>query len=286
MLQLDHLHLVLFELLLLLLARVWLGTPAVRQALSSPAALTQPGPSDSPIAAEASDPDAEPPSMQASKKPPKLTAAEPSSKLYPQTTINKLLWHFVSLIDPSLLSLLPPTAASPDISICPVSDWNVTFTQDTLVVRQHPEDKAIYASSDYFPAIDLRSLYEMLVNLELRSSWDTLSERTESLERLPNGRGGADYLALRSVFPIKAKDLVLLNIFATLPPTPAGCKRVITAARSVEHPSKPPGTPGYARMDIRISGILLEEHPNGGTVFTQIASVPFLVGALITILCF
>lgn len=220
----------------------------------------------------------EPPQEQAPQTKPASSVVEKAnaveiqeSKLYPQALVDRLLWHFVSYADPLLLPLLPPTAADPSIPICELEQWNVTFTQDALMVRQHPDESAIYASTNHFPNVPLRSIYEMMVNLEVRSSWDSLTERAELLERLPHSRGGAVYLALRSLFPIKAKDLVLLSAHATLPPTTDGRKRVISAARSVEHPVKPPGTPGYARMNIKISGFILEEHPKGGTIFTQIA---------------
>lgn len=280
LLQLDSLHLVLLELLLLLLAKIFLFA-------SPPSAIgnrIQAQPAHVRIQ-EINERDEEETDEQPTSKIPADAASagpkieEPSSadlqesKLYPRPLVDRLLWHFVSFIDPLALPLLPPSAADPAIPACQLKQWNITYTLDALVVRQHPDEPALYASTNYFPTVELRAIYEMLVNLEVRSSWDSLTERAEPLERLPYARGGADYLALRSLFPIKAKDLVLLSAYATLPPTRDGRKRLISAARSVEHPTKPPGTPGYARMNIKISGFLLEEHPDGGTSFTQIACV-------------
>lgn len=272
-LQLDGLHLVLIELLFLLVARLFLFSSPKKQITQVPVPASTAAPDQQPASpAEASS------QTQVEEKPAKEVKSEPATKrienkLYSQLMIDRLLWHFVSFVDPSLAPLLPPHAVDASVAVCPLSTWTTTFTQDALIVKQHPERPGLYASTDHFPEVDLRAIYEMMVNLEVRKSWDSLTERTEPLEQLPYHRGSADYLALRSLFPIKAKDLVLLSTYASLPPTSDGRRRIIAAAKSVKHPEKPPGTPGYSRMDIDISGFLLEDHPDRGTLFTQISSV-------------
>lgn len=67
---------------------------------------------------------------------------------------------------------------------------------------------------------------------------------------------------------VKAKDLVLLSVAGTLPPTdadPAGKRRIFAASTSVDHPECPV-TPAFNRMSLSISGFIIEETEIGSRI--------------------
>lgn len=95
--------------------------------------------------------------------------------------------------------------------------------------------------------------------------------------RLALNKKVMQYMALRSMFPVKAKDMVLVTAVGRLPPTDKGLRRLIRATKSVEHPSKP-AQKGYQRMELIISGFLIQDDGTGGCVMTQVTCVPLALG--------
>ena len=152
--------------------------------------------------------------------------AIPEHVLYPNSMLDQTLRRFIELVDPASLSLLDSTPLDPSIDRPTLQDWPLVFTDEQTTVATHPVNKSLYAVSTSFPDIDLRKLWELLISIDVRSTWDSMCEQTVALEHIGDqatpvhavtGREGTvDYLAIKGMFPVKAKDMVLLSCFGQL----------------------------------------------------------------------
>lgn len=89
-------------------------------------------------------------------------------------------------------------------------------------------------------------------------------------------------MRMKGMAMVKAKDLVLLSVASKLPMAddatseagkPVADKlQIFAATTSVDHPRVPP-TPAYNRMQLSVSGFLIEEIGAGGSKIVQITDL-------------
>ncbi|CEQ39572.1 SPOSA6832_01118, partial [Sporobolomyces salmonicolor] len=202
----------------------------------------------------------------------KRTAALPSSppSLFPAAKLDSTVADFLSATEPAFLAHLPdaqPTTSIPPLSL---SSWTNVYSQDAISVLQHPSVKTLYGISAIFPDVPLRKLYETLVDIGTRSTWDSMTQGADEVERfeVQGRRGNVSHMRMKGMPMVKAKhpthlsafaqDLVLLSVAGRLPiasdhPAPAlpvaDKLRIYCATTSVEHPKVPP-TSAFNRMEV------------------------------------
>lgn len=207
--------------------------------------------------------------------------------MYGNALLDGTLAHFLAVLDPSQLQYLP---ASPDPSTLaapvPLAAWEQLLTSPTCSVAKHPTIPHLYSISAAYPDVPLRNLWELMIDIENRSKWDSMCYATEQIEAMAlsqshvdvhtaERQASVDYLATKGMFPVKANDMVLLSVNATLTPTATAKTRLVCATTSVEHPSKPP-TRSYTRMSLSISGFVAEDDGQGGSRVTQLTDLSAL----------
>lgn len=203
--------------------------------------------------------------------------------VYTDSFLDGVLHRFLTFADPASLSVFPSVEESLPLSdAIPVSEWVRLFENDILTVSSHPTLNGLYSITTIFPTLSLRSLWELMLSIESRTEWDNSCEQTQHLEdigpvcsndgQVQDRQATISYLALKSMFPIKPRDMVLLSVLARLAPSPTGCQRLVSATTSVQHASKP-AQKGYQRMEIANSGFLAEELPEGGCKLMQISDL-------------
>lgn len=176
------------------------------------------------------------------EKLPKVSASRVVAEhpLYSNSTIDACLRHFLSILDPSQLAHLPNRSESEAvIAPLPLSQWEQMLSTDNLQVVKHPTIPHLYALSAVYPDIPLRNLWELLIDIRRRPSWDTMTSMTEDLDSIGmEEQGGAisrqatiTYLATKGMFPVKANDMVMLSVNARLMPTD-GPVRLVCATTS------------------------------------------------------
>ena len=212
---------------------------------------------------------------------------KPEHPMYSNATLDSTLAHFLAVLDPSQLQYLP---ASPDPSTLaapvPLAAWEQLLASPTCSVAKHPTIPHLYSISAAYPDVPLRNLWELMIDIENRSKWDSMCYATEQMEAMAlaqshvdahtaERQASVDYLATKGMFPVKANDMVLLSVNATLTPTSTAKTRLVCATTSVEHPSKPP-TRSYTRMSLSISGFVAEDDGQGGSRVTQLTDLSAL----------
>ena len=212
---------------------------------------------------------------------------KPEHPMYGNALLDGTLAHFLAVLDPSQLQYLP---ASPDPSTLaapvPLAAWEQLLTSPTCSVAKHPTIPHLYSISAAYPDVPLRNLWELMIDIENRSKWDSMCYATEQIEAMAlsqshvdvhtaERQASVDYLATKGMFPVKANDMVLLSVNATLTPTATAKTRLVCATTSVEHPSKPP-TRSYTRMSLSISGFVAEDDGQGGSRVTQLTDLSAL----------
>jgi hypothetical protein len=228
-----------------------------------------------------------------SKAPPSVTVqsteVEESSEealnehpLYSPSLLDETLVDFLTLADPDSLPLITTPDDTPKLQL---SAWRDLFQDENVLVRSHPTRSGFYAVTGRFRSFSIRQVWELLISVEMRKTYDSMTQETAQLDRIGpiehsrQQSASVDYVALKSMWPVGAKDLVLLSVYAQLPPglTADGrpLKRLICASRSIEHPDKPPQS-GFSRMNIAISGFLLSEDGEGGCILTQVSDLSSL----------
>jgi hypothetical protein len=83
------------------------------------------------------------------------------------------------------------------------------------------------------------------------------------------------------MWPVSPSDVCLISVAAQLPPSPSTIPstpdkpvlRLVCATTSVENDKKPAGASKYKRMELDISGFILEEDGRGGVLLTQLTDV-------------
>ena len=207
--------------------------------------------------------------------------------VYTDNFLDGVLHRFLTFADPASLSVFPSVeGALPLSDAIPVAEWVRLFENDILTVSSHPTLNGLYSITTIFPTLSLRSLWELMLSIESRTDWDNSCEQTQHLENIgpvcsndglvQDRQASISYLALKSMFPIKPRDMVLLSVLARLAPSPNATgkprERLVSATTSVQHDSKPAQS-GYQRMTISNSGFLAEELPEGGCRLMQISDL-------------
>ncbi|KAK4056727.1 hypothetical protein OIO90_002279 [Microbotryomycetes sp. JL221] len=231
--------------------------------------------------------------------------------LFKPSMCDRVVRNFLAATEPEYVKLLPPPTEqdrqldaqqkAPDAM--PLSDWKELFRDDTslnLIVRQHPTANKLFALEAKFPNVPVRNLFEVLTTIDKRKEYDGMTQDTKEIERFeivdqaPNGindhggkreiKGAAVWLAMKGMGPIKSKDMVLLSVAGRLPvPVPQDVKqvnvesnqdkmRMYCATTSFDHPDYPPQS-GFNRMQMGVTGFLIEEDGQGGSNIVQVTDL-------------
>ncbi|GAA5887872.1 hypothetical protein JCM6882_000783 [Rhodosporidiobolus microsporus] len=205
------------------------------------------------------------------------------------TKLDETVANFVSITDPAFLAYLPGVKPTTTIPPAPLTAWTTTYSAGDIEVVQHPTLKSLFGICATYPDVPLRALYEVLTNVNERARWDSMTQGAEEVEKFEAGGKKANcmHMKMKGMAMVKAKDLVLLSVSGTLPtshssplsapitPTlPLAPKlRVFAATTSVDHPRYPP-TPDFNRMELAVSGFMIEEANEGkGSRIVQITDL-------------
>lgn len=118
------------------------------------------------------------------------------------------LYRFLSIVDPTHLDALGPLPAGsrkPPAPL-PLNEWTPTYDNEGVRVLKHPQFAAMYAICYRFADAELRKVYEILVDITKRPSWDALCEGSEQLvvlgprdqkERVTERLGSVSWMAMK-----------------------------------------------------------------------------------------
>ncbi|GAA6044165.1 hypothetical protein JCM8097_003731 [Rhodosporidiobolus ruineniae] len=222
--------------------------------------------------------------IKASKTPRTRPAAVPTlpPPPYPAEKLDETVANFLSITAPDFLpyvSLKPTTTIPP----APLAAWTTTYSAADISVIQHPTLKSLFGICATYPDVPLKALYEVLTDVEKRAGWDSMTQSAEEIERFEvasGRRANCMRMCMKGMAMVKAKDLVLLSVPGTLPTaasSPAHAVsdklRIFAATTSVTHPRFPP-TSEYNRMELAVSGFMIEEENEGrGSRIVQITDL-------------
>jgi len=147
--------------------------------------------------------------------------------LYSNDKIDACLRHFLAILDPSQLVHMPASSHEQVIpAAVPLASWEQLLSTSFSTVAKHPTIPHLYSISAYYPDVPIRNLWELLIDITGRPSWDSMCYATEEIEQigLADQTEGAtrqatlSYLATKGMFPVKANDMVMLSVNARLYP--------------------------------------------------------------------
>ncbi|GAA6023966.1 hypothetical protein JCM11491_003218 [Sporobolomyces phaffii] len=286
-LGIDNLHVGLIQVVLLLVLRSLLDVlPSFDR--QTPAPATAPA---TPVSVEPSPGEAIPVVDRRAirSRRTKLRLLPPPARPppFPVEKLHETVANFVSTVEPSFLPHLAevevegarppqPTTTIPPASL---STWTRVYDDAAsgITVLQHPAVKTLYGIGAEFPDVPLRKLYEVLVDLGSRATWDTMTTAADEVERfeLAGVRANVSHMKMKGMPLVKAKDLVLLSVPGRLPTAedegasargPVADKlRIYCASTSVEH-ARAPVSPAFNRMELTVSGFLIEEEGQGSRI--------------------
>ncbi|GAA5961122.1 hypothetical protein JCM3765_001234 [Sporobolomyces pararoseus] len=208
---------------------------------------------------------------------PTLPSSPPSAPPpFPAEKLDENVANFISTVEPSFLSHVPEARPTTKIPPASLSTWTNLFEQDSITVLQHPSIKTLYGIGAHFPDVPIRKLYEVLVDLNSRSTWDTMTSGADEIERfeVEGRKANISHMKMKGMPLVKAKDLVLLSIPGRLPTAsdeistsgPVAEKlRIYCASTSVVH-DKAPITSAFNRMELSVSGFMIEEEGEGSRI--------------------
>ncbi|GAA5820587.1 hypothetical protein JCM11251_003064 [Rhodosporidiobolus azoricus] len=310
-LGLDRLHIGLLQCLLLLLLRAGLDMLPMREPKAKPTSTMKRSPSPPPpivvVKQSAPVPPVATPTIAdasgkrrtrhdapaiATKKPRRPRAiAPPPSPLppFPASKLDDTVANFLSITDPAFLVYLPGVKPTTTIPPAPLTAWTSTYSAGDIEVLQHPQQKALFGICATYPAVPLRSLYEVLSDVNSRAVWDSMTSGAEEVEKFETEGRKANvcHMKMKGMAMVKAKDLVILSVPGTLPTSHATTpsapitpalplaphQRIFAATTSVIDP-RCPITPEFNRMELAVSGFMIEEANEGkGSRIVQITDL-------------
>ncbi|GAA6001563.1 uncharacterized protein JCM10292_006315 [Rhodotorula paludigena] len=194
---------------------------------------------------------------------------------FPADKLDETVANFLHITAPAFLAYVP-VKPSTSISAAPLADWKSTFEGENVEVLQHPKLASLFGICATFPGVPLRNLYQVLQDVGSRSKWDSMAQGADEIERFEvEGRqGNCLHMRMKGMAMVKAKDLVLLSVAGKLPvvadhPAPSmpvsDKFRIFAATTSVDHPKVPP-TSAFNRMELSVSGFLIEEVGDGSKI--------------------
>ena len=151
----------------------------------------------------------------------------PEHPLYSNEVIDACLRSFLAILDPTQLPNLAPAADETAVpTSVPLSAWEQLLNTPTTRVAKHPSIPFLYSISASYPDVPLRNLWELLIDITRRPSWDSMCYATEEMESIgpadqseaATRQANITYLATKGMFPIKANDMVMLSANAKLLP--------------------------------------------------------------------
>ncbi|GAA6048625.1 hypothetical protein JCM3770_002063 [Rhodotorula araucariae] len=283
-LGLDGLHVGLLQVVLLLVLRAGLDlvpsslrrTPAPAPAPTvivqqpptapEPAAITSTGePSEQSAAGK----------KRTKRRRIKAAAAGSPPTPFPAAKLDETVANFLHITAPTFLSHINATPTT-SIPSAPLSEWKSTYEGDNVEVLQHPKLASLFGICATFPDVPLRQLFQVLQNVGERAKWDSMAEGADEIERfeVEGRKGNCLHMRMKGMAMVKAKDLVLLSVANKLPtaedaPAPGKAVsdklRIFAATTSVDHARVPP-TPAYNRMQLSVSGFMIEEVGAGSKI--------------------
>ncbi|GAA5872065.1 hypothetical protein JCM8547_003088 [Rhodosporidiobolus lusitaniae] len=248
-----------------------------KQRRSSPSSSVHP-PLDAPL------PQKKPSSLRPSLPAPPPAVPPP----LPLAKLDDTVANFLAITEPAFLAYLPvkPTTSIPPAAL---SSWTSTYSAGEIEVLQHPTLKSLFGICSTYPEVPLRALYEVLTDIEKRAEWDSMTQGAEEIVRWENEgkRANIMHMRMKGMPMVKAKDLVLLSVPGTLPTASNSTSstsadpskplspetRIFAATTSVLLASHPP-TPDFNRMELAVSGFMIEEANEGrGSRIVQITDL-------------
>ncbi|GAA5896898.1 hypothetical protein JCM8208_007120 [Rhodotorula glutinis] len=297
-LGLDGLHVGLLQVLLLLVLRAGLDLiPSGLKRKSAPAPSPAPASAPAPVVvveAPSSAPveaveraqkggHAEGKVKQRTKRRRIKAAPAPAAPPpFPADKLDETVANFLHITAPAFLSHISATPTT-SIPSAPLSEWKSTFQGDNVEVLQHPKLASLFGICATFPDVPIRQLFQVLQDVGSRAAWDSMSEGAGEIERfeVEGRKGNCLHMRMKGMAMVKAKDLVLLSVASKLPtaadePAPgkpvADKVQIFAATTSVDH-ERVPATPAYNRMQLSVSGFLIEEVGAGGSKIVQITDL-------------
>lgn len=151
----------------------------------------------------------------------------PEHPLYSNESIDACLRHFLAILDPEQLPNLAEgsnLAAVP--ATVPLSAWELLLNTPTTRVSKHPTIPHLYSISALYSDVPIRNLWELLIDITRRPSWDSMCYSAEEMDAIGSldqsdeatRQASITYLATKGMFPIKANDMVMLSANARLLP--------------------------------------------------------------------
>ncbi|KAK4054528.1 hypothetical protein OIV83_001022 [Microbotryomycetes sp. JL201] len=308
-LGLDTVHLGLIQIVLLLIfgqLSQWSPNNAVKTAADRVEQVVNnhSGRIENGSATTSSTTKSKPKKRRARRKQKKADPATTENKLFPASLCDRVVRNFLAATEPEYVKLLPPPSPQDEASSkdapesMPLSDWKELFKEDNLVVKQHPTANKLFALQARFPNVPIRKLFEVLTTIDKRKEYDGMTQDAKEIERFEivadavegNGakreiKGAAVWLAMKGMGPIKSKDMVLLSVAGRMPtPVPIDSNtvsiedqkeskmRMYCATSSFEHPDYPPQS-GFNRMQMGVTGFLIEEDGEGGSNIVQVTDL-------------
>lgn len=307
-LGIDNLHVGLIQVVLLLVLRSLLDVvPTFRSSSSTP--VSKP-PVTIAIEREATTKEATTETKavettqkrQGRRRRRRTTPKEATSTRAPPFPTDKLddnVANFISTVEPAFLVYLPEsscqkTRSTGGIPPCSVSTWTETYRDDSrgILVAHHPSVKTLFAISCRFRDVSVHKLYDVLVDLDSRPQWDSMTFASREVERFESDDGryeaNVSHMQMKGMPPlVKQKDLVLLSVPGRLPrksddnldlgkggPT-TDRMRIFCASTSVEH-DQARVSPEFNRMQLSVSGFLIEQ--DGDDSSSRIVQITDLSG--------
>jgi hypothetical protein len=135
---------------------------------------------------EAAPPKSAPAQAKRKKVGAKAKTASDENPQYPNALMDASLYRFLSISDPAQLEHvgpLPPGSRKPPEPLA-LSAWKTMHDADGVVVLKHPVMPGMYAICYRFAEADIRKLWEILVDITKRPSWDGMCEDSEQLLEL------------------------------------------------------------------------------------------------------
>lgn len=105
-----------------------------------------------------------------------------SNDRFPSSLLDGVVAKFLACTAPQHLPLLPITSSAE--SSTPLASWKTLHEAESLTVLQHPSTSGLYALCAQFPGVPVRKLYEVLINVGDRTTWDRMCQAAEEIEEV------------------------------------------------------------------------------------------------------
>lgn len=130
--------------------------------------------------------------------------------MYSNESIDSCLRNFLAILEHSQLEYLPK-GAGPTPAMVPLDDWEQMLATPSSKVAKHPSIPHLYSISASYPDVPLRNIWELLIDINGRTKWDSMCYATEDIEAIglddqseaATRQATVSYLATKGMFPGK-----------------------------------------------------------------------------------